>query len=235
MTVRAPASGDVDQHNFTAETRIVVGNHLAFEVGKIEVERLGVVLDAGVMRRVGRLGQALRASFGRPDGGHFFLTCSRPLSECRLSAAVTSSSAGRIPEKWLKTNLPSLYTPLSVPVSPSTRRIAAATSPPFCFTTNCHADSPFELFTPVSTQIPPMDGALPDAAGAVVRVGVKRIDHAVRTQIFSVERAIVHLGFELRRHVVPVQQQRSVRELAARRGESFFPIEQRAFALSPSA
>ena len=41
--------------------------------------------------------------------------------------AVTSSRNGRAPEKCPRTNRPSRNAPLSVPVSPSTRRMVAST------------------------------------------------------------------------------------------------------------
>src|SRR6185369_13121376 len=65
-------------------------------------------------------------------------------------------------------NLPSRYDPVSVPVSPSTRRIAADASAPDCRTISCHAASPFELFPTWTFHRPAIAGigASPTGAGA---------------------------------------------------------------------
>src|SRR6185436_5685513 len=65
-------------------------------------------------------------------------------------------------------NLPSRYDPVSVPVSPSTRRMAADASAPDCRTMSCHAASPFELFPTWMFHRPAIAGigASPTGAGA---------------------------------------------------------------------
>jgi hypothetical protein len=67
VAVRAPTAGDVDQHDFVAETRVRIRNDLAFKIGKTEVEWLGGILDTGVLIGVGWFGETLRARLLRPE------------------------------------------------------------------------------------------------------------------------------------------------------------------------
>ena len=99
------------------------------------------------------------------SGFSLFCTTVNVPSDC----GVSSSRSGRAPEKWLNTNRPPAYRPVNVPVSPSTRRIAADASAPDCRTIICHADSPLALFT-WTFHKPAIAGTFAASAG----VGVNR-------------------------------------------------------------
>src|SRR5258707_12386830 len=75
MTVRAPTSGNVDNHDLVPKSRIGIRHKPAGEIRKAEVERLVRILHSRVVCRIGRLGYAgltgLPGSYGRQgfDGG----------------------------------------------------------------------------------------------------------------------------------------------------------------------
>jgi len=106
VAVGAPAPGDIHQDHFAFEARIGVADQLAVEIGKAEAERLGCILDAGVARGSSGSGRPL----ARATAGLIAVILFLPLStrfRVPSAARVISSSAGRMPEKWLRVNLPS--------------------------------------------------------------------------------------------------------------------------------
>src|SRR4051812_33600563 len=136
-----------------------------------KLKRNGSVGSLTLVKRVGSLG------LGRPLAS----ACSARTAVSGLSTFCTTASvpsaagassrrSGRAPEKWLSANLPSRNVPVSVPVSPSIRRITAETSGPAWRTISCHAASPFELLPTCTFHSPAIDGTCAFAASG----GVKR-------------------------------------------------------------
>src|SRR6266850_3272206 len=111
-----------------------------------KLKRKGSVGSVTLVKRDGSLGCGSPLAFAcsariAASGLSLFCTIDRVPS----AEGVISRRRGRAPEKWLRTNLPSRYVPVSAPVSPSMRRMAADTSAPDCRTMSCQAASPFEL------------------------------------------------------------------------------------------